>query len=542
MNHDEPSFDESASGAAVMALPSRTQTAWLSRALSRVSTDETVILIALGALCVVVRTLWLTPVEIWGDAGQKWHFARQLAYDNDFRHVDWSHHMARFGVNIPVFLLQRVLGTAAKFYYVVPVGAYTAQVLLLYLVGRRLAGRSAGVVAALVGIFFTGTIRSSSQLLPDGIAGSVLMGSCYCLLRFYEAEGAARLRWLLAVGVSFAWVYAIKESNLLLFPGLLSCVWLGRRSLKEASIFAAVLAAYGALETAGFWLFTKYWSRFAIAQEAPEYRPIHFWQLFDRFVRLESSWQMLLLLWLPSALWLAAKRDKAFRPALILPASFLFFLTFMVRHVDPLVPWIGNKSRYLAVIAPFLVLGITLLFTELSRGVWNVYRHRSLERVVTWAKREAGLAVMVVCALLGFGTWLSEWGGQRAQRELWHQARVLNDAYRRNLPIIDYTRGARGLKTAYEVHLNDAYLAQADLAPKGCLPDPDDVLRVITSERGRLNYLLANAGPYGAGELERLIANKCAVTVVTHDSSIRLKPNDVLPATCVAPGGELQPF
>jgi hypothetical protein len=513
---------------------------WISRARALVSLDELAIVASLLSLCVVVRVWWLTPVDIFGDAGQKWLFARQLAYANDFHNVDWTHHMARLGINLPVYLLQRLLGTAPKYYYVVPVAAYTLQVLFLYLVGRRLGGRASGVVGALFAIFYTGMIRSSSQLLPDGIAGSVVLMTCYCLLRFYDAEGPSRLRWLLLVGLTFAWSYACKESNLLLFPGVLLCVWLGRRSLKEASIFAGFMAAYGALETAGFWLFTKHRSRFAIVQEAPEYKPIRFMQLFDRYQILEFSWQMLLWLWVASALWLATKREKAFWPVLLLPASFLFFLTFTVRHVDPLVPWIGNKSRYLAVVAPFFVLGIALFFTALARQVWSIHRRPVLSPLVGWARREAALVVIVLCALLGGLTWWSGQGENRAQRELRLQARVLNDAYRRNLPIIDPAPGARGIKTAYEVLLDDALLTQADVAPKGWLPDANDALHRLKYRRRRVSYLLPNVAAYGGRHgVQKMIERNCAVRIVTRGSTARISPREKLPESCKAPGGEL---
>jgi hypothetical protein len=205
---------------------------WLSGWLARLDADELTIAVSLVALSVLVRVLWLSPVEIWGDAGQKWHFARQLAYANDFRHADWSHHMARFGVIVPVFLMQRVLGSAAKVYYVAPVAAYSLQVLFVYLVARKLSGRAAGICSALLCIFFTGMIRSSSQLLPDGIAGTAFVIATYLWLHFHEADGRRRLYWLLAVSLGFVWTYAIKESNLFLFPAMLCFVWLSRRSFK----------------------------------------------------------------------------------------------------------------------------------------------------------------------------------------------------------------------------------------------------------------------------------------------------------------------
>src|SRR5690349_15385082 len=96
----------------------------LARALEALDgsgAQEALTIVSLLALCVLIKVLWLTDVDIYWDAGTKWHFARQWAYANDFSHATWSHHMARFGVNIPAFLVQKLLGTGARVYYVWPV-------------------------------------------------------------------------------------------------------------------------------------------------------------------------------------------------------------------------------------------------------------------------------------------------------------------------------------------------------------------------------------------------------------------------------------
>lgn len=511
---------------------------WATR-LARVDTDELIIGVSLVALCVLVRSLWLTPVEIWGDAAQKWHFARQLAYENDFgKAYDWSHHMARFGVNIPVYLLQRVLGTAPGVYYVVPVASYALQVAFTYLVALKLSGRAAGIFCALFLIFYTGMIRSSSQLLPDGIAGTVFVVLTFLWLHFNEAQGRRRLGWLLAIALAFIWTYAIKESNVFFFPAVLACVWLSRRSVKEALIFVAIVALYGALETAGFAFFTKFHSRLSIVNAGhPGYDPITFWQLFERYTKLEPRWQMLIWLWVPSALWLATKRQKIFWPVLLIPAAFLFLLTFMVRRLDPLEPWIGNKSRYLSVIAPFLVLGISLFVVEQSRSIWVTYAPRALDRAAASVRRDLSMWTLVLCCMLGMVTYLREGRRFSALRELRQQASVLNDAYRRNLPIVEFASFPRGLNTAYSVHLREKYLAQARHAPPGTLLDINDAVRQSRLLREKAAYLVVNADVYGPNDMPAFVANGCAIVIETVGDSIHLRPNKKLPASCQAPGG-----
>jgi hypothetical protein len=301
------------------------------------------------------------------------------------------------------------------------------------------------------------------------------------------------------------------------------------------------VALYGVLETAGFTLFTKFHSRMGIVQGGAEYEPITFMQLFDRYALLEPRWQMLIWLWVPSALWLATKRDKRYRPLLILPAVFLFLLTFLVRRVDPIVPWIGNKSRYLAVIAPFLVLGIAMLVVEHGRSVWQRLREkrpwRWLQRPFASLRSEPGTWTLLLCCVLGTVTYLKAHRQFRALKELRSQVSVLNDTYRRNLPILDFASFPRGLKTAYAVHLRDRYLAQSHAAPKGKLLDINDAIRNMRLDKKSVSYLLVNADAYSGEDLPQLYKKGCALVLHANKAgSIQLFPDRKLPARCRAPG------
>jgi hypothetical protein len=311
---------------------------------------------------------------------------------------------------------------------------------------------------------------------------------------------------------------------------------LARRSVKEAALFGAVVVACIGLETAWFSAFTPYSSRFAIVGAAPEYDPIHFAQLFDRFIKLESEWQVLLWPWVVAALWLRSQRDWRLQLIVILPASFLFLLTFMVRHVDPLIPWNGNKSRYLAVVAPFMILGVAVFVAEVLRYLWGRYRTPRWQGLASQLRLDPGMLVLCLCFVLGAITWRSEGRHRyRALKSLGHQAKVLNDAYRRNLPIIDYTSFARGLKTTYEVHLDDALLASARDARPGTLPDVNDAVKVTKVGRRQIHYLLQDESRYSRGRLARTVESGCALTVVTRGRTVSLSPDHELPATCAAP-------
>lgn len=510
--------------------------------LRAVDRDEVAIIGSLLALCVLIKILWLTPVDIYWDAGAKWHFVRQWSYSNDFSEAHWSHHMARFGVNVPTYFVQLLFGTDPRVYYVVPVASFTLQTLLVYLVARRLGGRGAGVFGALFMIFNTGMTRSASQLLPDGIVATAAIMAAYALVRFHEANGAARLRWLIGVGLGCALAYAIKESSVLLFPGFMAAVWLSQRRLKEAVIFGAVLATYAALETAGFRLFTRYAHRLAVVQEEHGYYPpIEFWDLFSRFRHLDPPFQMLFWLWVASTLYLLSSRDK--RRLLLVPISFGFVLvlTFLVRQINPIIQWLSFKPRYMAPAAALFVVPVSLFVSDALGQAWQRWDQPRLAKIPELVRRHAGHCVLAVCALLGSATYRYErpWLKFHPAKELSRDADILNDAFRRNLPIIEYGRNPRALNTVYAIYLLPEYLAKSTLAKGGRLPNIQEGVR-FTRYGQKHPYILRDSSVYLRQHMKKAVANGCAI-VVTAKGRIRLSTDRNLPARCKAPRGKPLP-
>jgi hypothetical protein len=481
------------------------------RALTATSKlDGTLVLLAVLALCVFVRLLRLQPIELYDDEVQRWHFVRQWFYDNDLRQVTWSHHMARLGVNVPLFLVQAVFGRDARVYYVWPVASFTLQVLFTYLTAERMAGRGAAVVAALLLSVFAGMDRGASQILPDAFAGTALILVCYSLVRYHDAAPNRRLPWLLAGAAALVWAYTIKESNLLFVPGTLLGVWLCGGKRRDLAAVAGVLAIAIGIETLAFRLLTRHPSRFAIVGEHHGDIPTSFWRLFDRFSQLEPAWQMLFWLWVPAALWLWGSADRRARMVVALPASFVLLLTFLVRSVDPLIIWTRFYSRYFEPVAALFALAVALFSVELSRRLAASWRSPR------WQGRGGAIAIGA-CLLVG----LLEWAAvdtfyEPALRQVERIATVTNDAYRRNLPIVQSLaapsepeeRRARPLKLIYGVYLSDVAIARA-VNRRERLPE---VLEAVHDGK-RYSYLLREPTAYRAGEVEAWVERGCAVVV-----------------------------
>ena len=366
----EISSEEAAPGPAA----SRETAAFTTRllaALQRIDVSELLVVSSLLTLCVSVRLLRLQPIEYYDDEVTRWHFVRQWFHDNEFGHAVWTHHMARFGLNVPLFLVQALLGRHASIYYVWPIASFALQVLFTYCTAKRLGGRAAGMVAGLLLSVFAGMDRGACQLLPDAFGATAMILVVYLMTYYHDVAFERRMPSLIGAALAFVWAYEIKESNLLLLPGTALAVWLLRGRFRDGFLFGAIIVAAIAIETLGFRIFTDYSSRFSIVGEAHGIAYTNFWGLFNRFRRLEFPWQILMWSWVPSALWLAGNGDKRARALVLVPTMFLLLLTFVVRGVNPIVLWTRFFSRYFEPAAPLMVTAVGLFITQATTRAWS---------------------------------------------------------------------------------------------------------------------------------------------------------------------------
>jgi hypothetical protein len=504
--------------------------------------SELLAVVSLLGLLVLVKLLALLPVDVYWDAGAKWHFVRQWSYTNSFRHSHWSHHMARMGVNVPAYFVQLLFGTHASVYYVLPIAMFALQTLFVYLLCRRLSGRGAATLGVLLMTFSTAMTRGATQLLPDGMAATAAIIAGYALVRFHDEEGKKRLRWLVGVGLACIWAYAIKEASVLFFPGVMVAVFLSRRSIKDAFVLGAVLGAYALLETAAFRLFTPYPHRLAVVDEEHGlYPPIRFIELFDRFTSLQPAWQMLFWMWLVSVIYDLGSRDKRRRLLLLLPVGFVLVLTFLVRRIDPIIRWESFKPRYMSPTQALFVVGIAMFWSDAFRRAWSHVENPKLLAASALLVRHAGVVTAALCTLLGSAMYWHERSAlaDHALVELRRDTSILNDAFRRNLPIIELASNPRALNTIYAIYLEPEYLAHSDLATDGRLPDIQEGVR-FSRDGGKKFYVVRDRNAYGMDQLNELVNAGCAVIVSAHNS-VSLSTATNLPASCRAPSREPAP-
>jgi hypothetical protein len=92
-----------------------------------------------------------------------------------------------------------------------------ATVAVTYLLGRRMYGHSAGLIAALLLAVMPYHVIVSRQVLLDGLATLVAVLALYCVVRYSES-GA--LRWMLATSACMGTAMLAKETSIVLVGGL----------------------------------------------------------------------------------------------------------------------------------------------------------------------------------------------------------------------------------------------------------------------------------------------------------------------------------
>lgn len=479
--------------------------------------DLVIVLALLGLFW--CRHRFFEEVEFGGDAVQKWQFARQWSYGNDFSHATWTHHMARMGVNALSWVVQKIFGRGWRAYYVAPFFMAALQVPLVYLLAKRLGGRLGGLLAVLSITFLAMVHRSASQLLPDGYAGTWAIGACYLYVRLLDASEAYKQRWLIALGVASFFGYLNKETFVFFYPGLAIAVWLVRRSWRDVALFAAILLLGLVLETAAYSLLTDYSGRWAIVRgthlvDADEAEPVGmaFADLFQRFDELHNATKYLLFFALASALWHAVLRkdeQPQAKGVVLIGLSHVLFLTFLVRSIRPLDVFQGFDPRYMEPATPFLGVYAGSFLALVLRETWQPQagKIRLLDRYGPGAGPTTQVAwALLVVGLLTYVT-LSQ---QRRHPPLdafargAEIARLMNRTYDRNLPIVEHSSRAKILTAIYDVYMDDRRLAR-----DGKLPLLDEV---ALKQRGK-TYLIKDQAAYAKGTLSRLIKEGCFVAV-----------------------------
>jgi hypothetical protein len=229
---------------------------------------------------------------------------------------------------------------------------------------------------------------------------------------------------------------------------------------------------------------------------------------------------------------------------ILLPVGFVFLMMFLVRGFDPIMLWMRFQNRYFDAVGPLMMGGVALFGTDLVRRIWRIHARTSWREFLTKRPYLAVIAVPWLCAALGSVTVIRAHGadGDHQFDRIRNMSNIVNDAYRRNLPIVEKRapkntleeRRVRPLKAIYAVYLNDEYLARSDLAKHGELPDIYDAIK----DSDHYSYILRDYRAYKGDELEKLVEQGCAVRVADRSKSLLVERTTKVPSSCRAPRGK----
>lgn len=334
-----------------------------------------VLLLTVGT--VLFRLFTLEIIEDSGDGMFYWQAIQKLYHGIAYGTL--NHWTTRFGLIMPGLGVVSVLGTHPLVYYVLPFILSVVQVILVYQLGRQLHGRNAGLLAAFLLLLYPEMVRASSQLLPGVFSGTYLLLVGFCLLYFYRS-GGKKLSWLLAGVVVMFLAYETKITNLFFLPGILLATWLVRKKLRDPLLFGALLFGLFILECLVYYHFTGDLMARAHAitghhLDHGQLKPVSFFYLFYRWIRPGPHFILVLFLTLGAAYTMLKPRKVGQVHMILLPVlSFIFFLTFTIKSVSPLVPATTFQIRYWNVAMP-LMLVLSSLYVVQS-GWLQRYRQR----------------------------------------------------------------------------------------------------------------------------------------------------------------------
>lgn len=464
--------------------------------------QDLVIVLGMIGMSVAVRLATVRSLDVGGDPAKKWFFVRTWSYENHFD--KWDHHMARMGINGVIWIVQKLFGTEALDYFVAPIAIATLQSVIAYFVAKRIGGRFAGVLAALLIALFDQMEHAGGQLNPEAFEGFYVILAFYCLIRYAESEGRARIGWLVTTGVGLFLLYLTKEPNVFFYPGFALAVWMVSKRLRDVIILASVPAGLLVVETALYAMFTQYeLGRMQIVGgsygKTGRLKPITFFDLFDRYGRkADTSWKLALYPFFVSWPLLFWKRIHP-RARLLLPVtfSFLFGITFYVRGINPIVMGTLFHDRYLSPIIPTMMLSLAL---PIEAGFFALVEKTKLvsETLRAFAVRWFAIPVVIVFAIVAVVMWEvrdpKRMNGIPTTRERWE---LFNRAYAAGLPIV-----AKRVRS-YEFKV--PFIIERILISDENLLQPDGTLRTNVYQRvnvGSSSYLYIHKDP-NAEELVR---------------------------------------
>jgi hypothetical protein len=456
----------------------------------RLSREDMLLVLILVLFTTVFRLMTLQMISTGVDASDYWNAAKAIISGGDFPEL--THRTVRWGVILPVALIQLLFGHGPLAYYIAPILFQGLQTLLVFLIGRRISGRLCGFLAAIAMVVFPFAARVGSQILPETVSPVYVLGAFWFLLRYLDVRNTGRnpkLPDLIPSAFFLYLAYHAKITNLYFLPGFLLIIWLIGKSSIHALYFGMMLLGMYLLETGLYAVFTDYnlghiqiilSHHFSDPAEGgiviSEYPFSGFFALFNRYREpyLQWYWQFPFALFGVSAMSYLFRRKSTGRSALyIAAASFFAMITFTFRSLDPLLLIEHFINRYFYAVLGFVAVALAadvrevldkLMKSPIIAAVMSVLRSR---RILLAVASAVLLSAAVPLALLtGPGqrfasdfAWDPRNPSSHALARTARYANMLNESAAEGIALVAETgiAGGNALRTARVYFLNPSW-------------------------------------------------------------------------------------
>jgi hypothetical protein len=435
-----------------------------SRSTSRkqILSSENAILLLIMSFAVFFRLLTVVNINTSGDEASIWLYAKKLYYGLPYVSNHWSHHAARFGMIIPVYLVQLLIGTHPDVYFVTPLLFFFIQLFFLYRVGVRSHGISAAFLGSLLLITFPQMFQHAVQIRPESFCATYTIISVYLLFLYGDSEKHP-VSFLILSAIFMFLSYMAKITSIFFIPGSLIAIWVLRKRFSHALLYGAVLFFFFIIETALYYSFNGFpLGRLSIImgshlQNKNLHPLLSFWDLFGRYGEMTLYWKIYFSLYLLSAGFLIALArrilsNRKILSVLLISSSFFFFITFAISSIDPLIPAMSYNHRHFVLVSPLMMLVIAYAAIELfnlgkERSVFIMHLRdmpllRRVQPVTRYALLTILLAIFCLSAYITVIPLFPKYARKSFfldhpfwQTYIYH--RLLNNAYKKGTPIVE---------------------------------------------------------------------------------------------------------
>jgi len=325
---------------------------------NKTSNNEKIILISVVVFSLIIRLATLEFINP-SDNAYYWFSAKILLYGQDY--IQWmktfsmAHQTTRFGLIIPLFLIQKLFGTSLYVIYILPVVISVLCTVLIFRIGVLFKNSSVGFIAAILFTIFPPLIRNGSQLFPDILVSLYILSAYYVLFRYHRSDNKSILSIILAAVLSF-FAYLTKEPAIFMVFGVFGALYMMERKYKELILFAVVFTFLFFSESCFYNLnFGDFLGRFHIVKSQHLVQtdfPVlnSFFELFYRYIKIPLYWKFVFYSYAFFLCYLFFKDKKAditLKAFAFIGFTFFFFTTFALKSIKPLIVAQSFQSRYL---------------------------------------------------------------------------------------------------------------------------------------------------------------------------------------------------